>query len=95
MAEAAGVPARYDGAMKLPQHHLRDLFWLTLVIGLGLGWWIDRFGIARERTTLRTQLSDLEEGLGSKGIQVEWSPNGGYFLRFPSGGGVGHPGSLP
>ena len=27
--------------MKLPQLHLRDLFWLTLVVALGLGWWVD------------------------------------------------------
>jgi hypothetical protein len=29
------------GSMKLPQVSLRDLFWLVLVVGMGLGWWID------------------------------------------------------
>ena len=27
--------------MKLPQLHLGDLFWLVLVVALGLGWWIE------------------------------------------------------
>jgi hypothetical protein len=28
--------------MKLPQLSLRDLFWLVLVCGLVVGWWVDR-----------------------------------------------------
>jgi len=28
--------------MKLPQLTLRDLFWLVLVLGMALGWWLDR-----------------------------------------------------
>jgi hypothetical protein len=28
---------------------LRDLFWLLLVVGIGLGWWIDQDRIRRER----------------------------------------------
>jgi len=28
--------------MKLPQLHLRDLFWLVLVCALAAGWWVDR-----------------------------------------------------
>jgi hypothetical protein len=27
--------------MKLPQLSLRDLFWLVLIVALGLGWWQD------------------------------------------------------
>ena len=30
--------------MKLPQLHLRDLFWLVLVVAMGLGWAYDRLG---------------------------------------------------
>ena len=31
-------------AMTLPQLHIRDLFWLVLVlvVALGCGWWLDR-----------------------------------------------------
>lgn len=28
--------------MKLPQLSLRELFWLVLVCGLAVGWWVDR-----------------------------------------------------
>ena len=28
--------------MKLPQLHLRDLFWLVALVGMGCGWWVDR-----------------------------------------------------
>lgn len=28
--------------MKLRHVTLRDLFWLVLVVALGLGWWLDR-----------------------------------------------------
>lgn len=28
--------------MKRPGFTLRDLFWLVLVVGLGLGWWVER-----------------------------------------------------
>ena len=31
--------------MTLPKLHLRDLFWLVLVIALSLGWWLDRKAI--------------------------------------------------
>lgn len=26
--------------MKLPRFHLRDVFWLVLVVAMGLGWWL-------------------------------------------------------
>ena len=28
--------------MKLPKLHLRDLFWLVLVVALGCAWWLER-----------------------------------------------------
>ena len=28
--------------MKLPQLHVRDLFWLVCVVAMGCGWWLDR-----------------------------------------------------
>ena len=34
--------------MKRPSFHLRDLFWLVLVVGMGLGWWLDQARIRRE-----------------------------------------------
>ena len=47
--------------MKLPQIHLRDFFWLALVVALGLGWWANRrtfLAEQREDMKLVTELSD-------------------------------------
>jgi hypothetical protein len=30
---------------------IRDLLWLTVVVGLGVGWWIDRHALAESRNT--------------------------------------------
>lgn len=38
--------------MKLPQLHLRDLFWLTVVVAFGCAWWI-------ERRSLVTRIDEL------------------------------------
>jgi hypothetical protein len=38
--------------MKLPKLHLRDLFWLVLVVGLGCAWWVDRQRIADKERRL-------------------------------------------
>ena len=53
--------------MKLPQLSLRDLFWLLLVVAVGLGWWIDQDRIRRheqalagEREKLRIQVQGLQ-----------------------------------
>ncbi len=34
--------------MKLPQFHLRDLFWLVLVIAIMCAWWLDHGRLAAE-----------------------------------------------
>jgi hypothetical protein len=39
--------------MKRPSFHLRDLFWLVLVVGMGLGWWLDQDRIRREALGLQ------------------------------------------
>lgn len=39
--------------MTRPTFCLRDLFWLVLAVGIGLGWWLDQDRIRRE--TLRMQ----------------------------------------
>jgi hypothetical protein len=34
--------------MKRPTFYLRDVFWLVLVVAIGLGWWMDHDRIRRE-----------------------------------------------
>lgn len=41
--------------MKVPQLHLRDLFWLVLVVAVGAGWWIEAIRHQRAQNTLRDQ----------------------------------------
>ena len=43
---------------------IRDLLWLMVVVGLSVGWWIDRRDIVRERESLaikRQKVEELEE----------------------------------
>jgi hypothetical protein len=35
-------------SMKRPTFSLRDVFWLVLVVAMGLGWWMDQDRIRRE-----------------------------------------------
>jgi hypothetical protein len=44
--------------MKLPQLHLRDLFWLVLVCAIAGGWWVESAGL---RQQLREANEKLEE----------------------------------
>jgi hypothetical protein len=39
--------------MKRSSFYLRDLFWLVLVVGMGLGWWMDQDRIRREAQQLQ------------------------------------------
>jgi hypothetical protein len=45
--------------MKLPQLHLRDLFWLMLVCALGMGWWVDHRAMTTPRVRLPVQVVDF------------------------------------
>lgn len=78
---------------------LRDVFWLTLVVGMGVGWWVDRGQLVpyRDREqdmqeTLRDaddQFRSLIAELESRGVVVDCS-RGGIFMpgekppRWPS-----------
>lgn len=39
---------------------LRDLFWLMLVVALGLGWWLDRVQLRRKASNALLQASKME-----------------------------------
>jgi len=63
--------------MKLPQLTLRDLFWLVLVIGLALGWWLDHRAASQEAwkeeaLLWQEQAEDLASYLRAKGYEVSW-----------------------
>src|SRR4051812_10198206 len=50
--------------MKLPQLHIRDLFWLVLVTGMGCAWWTAR----REQASISHQ-RDHAVGRAEQGEQ--------------------------
>lgn len=46
--------------MKLPQFSLRELFWLTLAVCLGLGWLTNRIAILGIENDLRSEVHSLQ-----------------------------------
>jgi hypothetical protein len=42
---------------------IRDLLWLTVVVGLGVAWWVDRSRLAREVERLHSHTLTLEPGI--------------------------------
>jgi hypothetical protein len=41
---------------------IRDVLWLTVVVALVVGWWIERTGLRSERQTLHDEIQRLKEG---------------------------------
>jgi hypothetical protein len=55
---------------------IRDVLWLTVVVALGIGWWVKHLQLAPLRWKLaRTErnLSWLVNSLAEKGLSVEFS----------------------
>jgi hypothetical protein len=44
-------------AMNLPKLNLRDLFWLIVVVAMGLGWWMERRTTVAASMELRQQIT--------------------------------------
>jgi hypothetical protein len=53
---------------------LRDVFWLTLVVGMGVGWWMDHRALAP-----RVKAAELWRGR-AEGIRDAWEKAGGVAL---------------
>jgi hypothetical protein len=77
--------------MKLPQLHLRDLFWLVLVVALGCGWWVHQH---RLNDSLNVTYRDLKWWPTSVGERLEvyveeQDGEGVEILTFDPGNGRG------
>ena len=44
-----------------PNLALRDLFWFVLVVGLALGWWVDRSNVRREWAKMKRERDQAEQ----------------------------------
>lgn len=75
--------ACYDRSMKL-NFSLRDLFWLVLVVGMALGWWVDRWQYERhfkqvsvnELSRAQEQYHDLRRAVSRAGCSLSWDGSG-------------------
>ena len=76
---------------------IRDLLWLTVVVALGVGWWVDRGRLAhahrQQSAAWRERWNDLVVKLHQHGWTIQFSddysgiaeltPPKGEWLRFP------------
>jgi hypothetical protein len=63
--------------VKLAQLHTRDLFWIVLVVGLMLGWWLDHRRLAPyvpAHHELMQRLSSMYEALADYGVETFIDP---------------------
>jgi len=63
--------------MKLNQLHVRDLFWLVLVAGLILGWWLDHHRLAPyvpAHHELMKRFMSVYDALANHGVDVFIDP---------------------
>src|SRR5688500_17080077 len=51
---------------------VRDVLWLTLVVGLGLGWLINRHQLVEQAQTWRGRAGALEHMFGDIGWEIRW-----------------------
>lgn len=49
---------------------LREVFWLTLVVGLGVGWWVQSQHATTELSATNNRLAALEFVLTNAGAQL-------------------------
>ncbi len=80
---------------------IRDLFWLTFVVALGLAWWLDRQHVRAEVDQVRAagdarakkwrgRTGALENALTTDGWQVWWEATKVWIAKPPGSGGTGY-----
>ena len=66
----------------MPRISLRDLFWLTLVVGLALGWWVAQ----RDGRAWKGRAETLAAFCERDAWQVKWKPGRGVQVFVPDRG---------
>jgi len=60
---------------------IRDVLWLTVVVGLGCGWWIHAARLANQNKALERRFAGVIELVTSTGlIEITKTKSGGYFV---------------
>jgi len=62
---------------------IRDVLWLTVVVAMGLGWWVERKRLAENLAVTRIHASDLQQNL--LGAQWLYAPRTHSSPFFGSG----------
>jgi hypothetical protein len=52
--------------MTLPKLNLRDLFWLVVVVAMGMGWWTERSNLKANLATASTDIVEVVAAITSK-----------------------------
>ena len=55
---------------------IRDMLWLIVVVALGLGWWVDRWLLAKVTAKLDWQVRQLTQHIRDGGETVDLFKNG-------------------
>lgn len=63
----------------MPRFSIRDLLWLTLVVGLAVGWWVDRGRVVASAADARHNYRFVQGALHDAVQELEQ-------LRQPAGG---------
>jgi hypothetical protein len=50
---------------------IRDLLWLTLVVALAVGWWIDHRQLASDAAAAKTPLRELIDRMNAENVRIE------------------------
>jgi hypothetical protein len=59
---------------------IRDVLWVTVVVALGVGWWLDRSSFAvqaKHADQAKTTARILASELNSRGFEITVHPDGG------------------
>jgi len=52
---------------------IRDVLWLTVVIGLAVGWWINRTHAAKQEQEWINRFNPLTDAVRMEGWEIVWS----------------------
>jgi hypothetical protein len=52
---------------------IRDLLFVTVIVAIALGWWVDHARLYTQSATWRHCTGALEKAFGEFGVSVEWT----------------------
>jgi len=59
---------------------IRDLLWLTLVVAMGVGWWLDHQRLSEPRYSFITEANGTKNVLLDNNSGESWEREGGMWV---------------